>query len=210
MKGSLHTILLLATGALLGTIVSLSTTYVFAHGGDTGKVHVCVDDTTGAMRMVGENDNCPGGETNVDWDQDAVATIKEDTPPFFCAYHCWFNDITDEVKGKNFSHAYIKQLLLTGDISGTNFSYAHLSGTVNNADASETNFSNAVLGSMIFSESDLTNADFTNASISGVDFTGVTNMDTATFTGATWTNTICPDGTNSVDHSDTCVGNLTP
>ncbi len=51
-------------------------------------------------------------------------------------------------------------------------------------------------------EGDFTNANFTNANLV------FRNMTTATLTGAIWSNTICPDGTNSNDNGNTCIGHL--
>jgi uncharacterized protein YjbI with pentapeptide repeats len=49
---------------------------------------------------------------------------------------------------------------------------------------------------------DLSGANLTNADLDGADVTG------ASFTNVTWSNTTCPDGTNSNNDGDTCVNNL--
>ncbi len=54
----------------------------------------------------------------------------------------------------------------------------------------------------------LTGADLTDADLASADLTGAVGMDSATLTGITWTNTICPDSTNSNDNGNTCVGHL--
>lgn len=56
-----------------------------------------------------------------------------------------------------------------------------------------------------FLEVNLTNANFTNA-----DLRYTTDMGTATLTGVIWSNTWCPDGTNSSDpgNGGTCLGHL--
>ena len=56
---------------------------------------------------------------------------------------------------------------------------------------------------------------FTNSNLTQVNFTGVnlirdTGLDSATLTGVIWSNTLCPDGTNSDNNGNTCVGHLTP
>ena len=48
----------------------------------------------------------------------------------------------------------------------------------------------------------LTNANFTCARLDDATLAG------AIVTGATWNDTTCPDGTNSNDHGNTCVGHL--
>jgi hypothetical protein len=42
--------------------------YTSAHGGDTSRIHGCVDNRTGALRIVGATQNCTAGkETALDW-----------------------------------------------------------------------------------------------------------------------------------------------
>ena len=51
-------------------------------------------------------------------------------------------------------------------------------------------------------EADLTGADLTDANLTGA------NLTDAGLTAVTWSNTICPDGTNSDADGDTCSNNL--
>jgi Pentapeptide repeats (8 copies) len=51
---------------------------------------------------------------------------------------------------------------------------------------------------------DLSNADLTGADLKGATLTG------AKLDGVTWSDTVCPDGTNSDAHASTCAGHLTP
>jgi CSLREA domain-containing protein len=59
---------------------------------------------------------------------------------------------------------------------------------------------------------DLTNSALTNANLTNVDFTDAilrtASMDGANVTGVVWSNTICPDGTNSDGNGGTCVGHF--
>jgi hypothetical protein len=42
--------------------------YIHAHGGDTSRIHGCVDNRTGALRIVGATQNCTSSkETALDW-----------------------------------------------------------------------------------------------------------------------------------------------
>ena len=42
--------------------------YTSAHGGDTSRIHGCVDNRTGALRVVGATQNCTASrETALDW-----------------------------------------------------------------------------------------------------------------------------------------------
>jgi Pentapeptide repeats (9 copies) len=203
-------ILTLLAGVILGTFISFTTTLVLAHGGNTAKLHTCVDDTTGAMRMVGENDTCPGGEHNVDWDQDAMASVSNNIAPYICTIKCNLSNFAPALKGKNFSYAQISGLqLVSVDMSGTNFSNSNISGSFSGTNLTNVNFTDAIL-TVSFSETNLQSANFTNANLTDADFNSATNMDTATLTGVTWSNTICPDGTNSDNNSNTCVDHFTP
>ena len=41
--------------------------YVTAHGGDTSRIHGCVDNRTGAIRIIGATQNCASKEIALDW-----------------------------------------------------------------------------------------------------------------------------------------------
>ena len=76
-------------------------------------------------------------------------------------------------------------------------------------------FTNAILIGSSFRDSNLTSSNFTNADLTNVNFTGTnltgaTSMDTASLTDVIWSNTTCPDGTNSDNNGNTCEGHLTP
>lgn len=75
------------------------------------------------------------------------------------------------------------------NFSGANFTGAYLQIHLRDSAMSGTNF---------------TNAQFVNASLTGSD------LSTANLTGVTWTNTVCPDATNSDANGGTCVGHLVP
>ncbi len=84
--------------------------------------------------------------------------------------------------GANFSGADLQNASFDGNLSltQTNFSNANLQF----ADLSRTNLSNAIL-----SGANLTDANLLNADLTGADVLGVT-----------WSNTLCPNGTNSNSH----------
>lgn len=50
--------------ALLGAAL---TAVVSAHGGDPALIHACVNNSSGALRIVGSNDACRQGERALDW-----------------------------------------------------------------------------------------------------------------------------------------------
>jgi hypothetical protein len=55
----------------------------------------------------------------------------------------------------------------------------------------------------------LAGADLRGANLTNVDLTG-SSLAQAKLAGVTWSNTTCPDGSNSDTHGKTCVGHLTP
>jgi hypothetical protein len=85
------------------------------------------------------------------------------------------------------------------DLSNANLNQAHLSG--------------AILTNANLSGANLNRADLTGANLAGANLTG-TNLnravlDGATLDGVTWSNTTCPDGTDSsASTPETCVGHL--
>jgi len=97
------------------------------------------------------------------------------------------------------------------NLSGTNWSGLTLGvAAFYTSNLTSANFSNTVLNGSQFGEGDnmtganFTNAQFNDAFLAGTDFSGVA------LTGATWSNTLCPDQTNSDANGGTCVGHLVP
>jgi len=84
------------------------------------------------------------------------------------------------------------------DLPGANLSRANLSG----AYLTRANLTGANLAGANLKNANLTSADLTRATLTGAITSG------ATFKGAVWSNTICPDGTNSDTHSNTCGGHM--
>jgi len=83
--------------------------------------------------------------------------------------------------------------------------------TVVVSNLSATNLTNAVLKNASFTDTTFKNATFTGANLTGAMFTGATlkdaiGLNTATLTGVVWTQTICPNGSNSGSAGGTCVG----
>jgi len=89
------------------------------------------------------------------------------------------------------------------NLKGANFTGVNLSGTkFRGADLTFNARSNSYT---FFAQATLNNPDFTNANL-----TGVQALDTATLTSPVWSNTTCPDFTNSDANGGTCVGHLAP
>lgn len=91
----------------------------------------------------------------------------------------------------NFSHAYMREATFGTSDTPVNFTNA--------------NFSNANLSIvMSYGENNFTGANFTNANMMG--WTTQLTPSSDNYTDAIWSNTICPDGTNSDTNSSTCIG----
>ena len=81
-------------------------------------------------------------------------------------------------------------------LAGCNLSYGNFHRTdLTYADLSFTNVSSADLSYANLSGVNLTGADLTGADLTGANLTGVI-----------WSNTTCPDGSNSDSHGNTCAG----
>lgn len=93
------------------------------------------------------------------------------------------------------------------DLSGANFSgvLAGNSTQFNNSNLTGANFANANLSQV---NTDFDGANLTNVNFTGANLIGVINMSTAIINGIIWSNTTCPDGTNSNGNGVTCVGHL--
>ena len=94
------------------------------------------------------------------------------------------NSTIDELEGLlNTANASILQWQQTAENNRVDLSYADLSSA------------------------NLNNADLTGANLSYADLTGA-NLFGADLDDVWWSDTICPDGTNSDDNGDTCVNDL--
>ncbi len=111
------------------------------------------------------------------------------------------------LSGSNFNLMSFQNDNLTGaDLSGTSLTYAFLSF----ANLTDANLTNAEL-----SGAQLTGANFTGANLTGADFGGINLAGANTPPGVAysdspagiiWSNTVCPDSTNSNSDGNTCNG----
>jgi len=93
------------------------------------------------------------------------------------------------VQGVNLQGAFLANAVLTG---------AHLQGTnLQGADLSGADLRNATLQGSSLQGANLTNANLQGATLQGSSTNKVT-----------WSNTVCPDGSNSSSHGGTCQGHL--
>jgi hypothetical protein len=56
---------MVALAVILLSLVSV--TYVSAHGGNTALIHACVNNTSGEIKIIGANANCPSNYHSLDW-----------------------------------------------------------------------------------------------------------------------------------------------
>jgi uncharacterized protein YjbI with pentapeptide repeats/protocatechuate 3,4-dioxygenase beta subunit len=103
--------------------------------------------------------------------------------------------------------------LTSADLTGANLILANLSNavlsyaTLDHANLALANLSKATLTSATLTSANLTGANLTGANLSGSNLAGAT-LQLATVRGVGWSNTACPDGTNSSKDGGTCVGHL--
>jgi len=112
------------------------------------------------------------------------------------------------LSNQNLSNANLSGAnLSTADLSNANLNMANLSNANLNvaslfhATLVGSNLTGATVQSAFGAGADLTGADFTNADLTGAIFTSATGGDSAI-----WSNTTCPDGSNSDSNGGTCVG----
>lgn len=213
---------LVAVACVAGFLGGQASTLVSAHGGDTTRIHSCVNPNSGEIKIVNANATCPSTHwISLDWNiQGEPGPAGPPGPPgptasseipFICP-GCNLTEGFDwgvhRLAGKDLTNAYLFQVTLNGiDLQGTKFNGAYLGGgsTLNDANATNASFANAFMEG----------TEFTNAILVNVDFTGTylylaKNLSTADLTGAVWSNTTCPDGSNSDNNGGTCLGHLNP
>ena len=114
----------------------------------------------------------------------------------------------DNMPGINLTGAIVSEVKFTGDdLTGAIFTGATVDDTgFENANVTDAVFSGDNLDGSNFTGADVSGTEFGDANLQNVTFTGVTGGATTDVTGVTWFDTTCPDGTNSNDDNDTCLG----
>jgi uncharacterized protein YjbI with pentapeptide repeats len=104
----------------------------------------------------------------------------------------------------NVSNAAFSNATLTGVTSGG------ITGTPDELPSGWSLYNGYLIGSgAILTAADLSGANLTDANLTNTDLFGA-NLAGATLTGVIWSNTTCPDDTNSNNDGGTCINNLTP
>jgi len=117
---------------------------------------------------------------------------------------CGANLAGCNLKGADFANAsFAGANLNAANLKDTNLTGATLAG----ANLSGVNLKDATLAN-----SDLAGANLSGANLKGANLTGASlvgaNLAGANVKGVTWSNTLCPDGTNSDTNGGTCLGHL--
>lgn len=227
-------LLILMIGALLPTAVQI----IRAHGGDTSLIHGCVKTNNGSIRIVGANNSCGNGETALDWNIQGPAGSPGPSGAPGATTICTACNFTTSARvdiilvfnGTDLSNGIFTNANFGNqDLHAFNFRNAKLDiADLNQSNLTDTDFSGVTFTGSGLDNTNLTNANFTNANftnaafhnsnfqntnLTNVNFTGAIllsaiNMVTANLTGVTWSNTTCPDGTNSDNNGGTCVGHF--
>ena len=133
------------------------------------------------------------------------------------AFFAYFNDANLEraiLSDGDFNNAFFTNANLNNsDLSFAVFFNAYFANAsmsnadLGGADLAFANLRNADLTGAVLTEAILDDADLTGADLTGADLTGAYLYYTI-LDFVTWSNTTCPDGTNSDDNGDTCEFNL--
>jgi hypothetical protein len=131
---------------------------------------------------------------------------------------CYFNGI--DLSGVDLSNSWLRWADLNeANLSGANLTDAELMladmvmTNAQDANLAGANLSWTHMESANFRNTKFTRVNMYNARMSYIDFTNADLTGTTLYgpyDGIIWDNTICPDGTNSNDHENTCEGHFNP
>ena len=114
----------------------------------------------------------------------------------------------DNMPGIDLSGAIVTEAKFTGDdLTGAIFTGATVEDTgFEDANLTDADLSDDNLDGSNLTGADLSGTDFVDANLENATLTGTTGDATTDVTGVTWLDTTCPDGTNSNEDNDTCLG----
>jgi hypothetical protein len=219
-KAALHThhaphfyVIFALVAAILGVAVFVFYTRVFAQSSDVGVIHGCVKNENGLLRVLKPNESCQKSETSLDWNiKGPPGSAGVSAKPYLAFYclGCYLVPVAESFKGQDISGANITNSTFEGtDLSGTIFRGASLSGVnFRNVNLTGADFSNSNVAEWVSISSDFANANLTNANFTNSNLRGSNGMGTANVSGTIWSNTVCPDGTNSNNNGNTCEGHF--
>ena len=114
----------------------------------------------------------------------------------------------DNMPGIDLSGAIVSEVKFDGDdLTGAIFTGATVDDTgFENTNLTDADLSGDNIDGSNLSGANLSGTDFVGANLQNATFTGTTGDATTDVTGVTWLDTTCPDGTNSNEDNDTCLG----
>lgn len=121
--------------------------------------------------------------------------------------------LASRFNGANFTSSSLRNAQIGDRIgvftAGASFRFADLEGAAffggnHGVEANSTDFTGARLVNVTFDGGSFIGSNFTDADLTGATFFNDSLGE------VTWSNTTCPDGTNSDDHGGSCEGHLTP
>ncbi len=90
-------------------------------------------------------------------------------------------------------------------LAGRDLTGSYLPG-ITTSGSNQPDFTGAIFANSDFEQARIQGgANFTNVDFSNADLFGMTSP-SSNFTGVIWSNTTCPDGTNSDNDGNTCIG----
>jgi hypothetical protein len=110
-----------------------------------------------------------------------------------------------DLSGQNLKDTPLANAYLVGaTMTGSNLNKGDLSGALLvNADLSGANLNGADLSGALLNGANLSGANLHGADLTGANLTGA-NLSGANLTGVVWSNTTCPDGSNSDSDGGSC------
>jgi len=190
-------VLSLAWATILGA-ASTALVYAAIPSSSDGQIHACyrngasLTDAKGAVRVIDSQtspaEKCTAQETSLNFNQSGANGLVKDLS------NIDFHSSSADGSGLNYAFFDLRGVNFSGsNVSSASFKGADLrTANLTGANLSSSDFTNAIMSGLFFENVDLTSAIFTGANI----------------TGATWSNATCPDGNNSNDYSNSCVGHL--
>ncbi|HEX8923824.1 MAG TPA: pentapeptide repeat-containing protein, partial [Patescibacteria group bacterium] len=181
---------LVCVGLLIGVAVSRLS---IAHA-DSGIITAC-QNLNGAVRIIDTSIEpaCKLNEKMISWSINSVSGGSSFVGSFL----------------PNMSNADLHDIdIRYHNMATANFSSSNLTGALlSGSDFNGANFTGTNLYSVTVKDANFNNAIFTNANLlkTGGALAGEAWVN-CTFSGATWNNTICPDGSNSNNNGNTCIG----
>src|SRR5262249_52158236 len=167
--------------------------------------YACVNLSTGSIKMTTATGTCRSHEQLISWNEVGSGGPAGPQGP---AGPPGKGDLLDDMA---YAELQNTDLLSFHDLTGYNLSNSDLTG----ARLYRSNLTSANLTGARLIFADLTGANLTNANLTNANLTDATltqarltgsNLTGANLTRVIWSDTTCPDGTNSDNDGGTCVG----